>query len=141
MHLSGVKSGDLPPLPPGKSATDVLSDYLGYLYDCAKIYIQESHASGDILWASLDNRIDFVLSHPNGWEGPQQSKMREAAIRAGLVPQIEAGRNRIHFVSEGEASLHFCLDSGLASEVTEVCPCSCTISTNPDVPCRQEKVL
>ena len=81
-----------------------------------------------------------MLSHPNGWEGPQQSKMREAAIRAGLVPKTEAGRSRIHFVSEGEASLHFCLDSGLASEVTEVCPWLCTISTNPNVPYRQERV-
>lgn len=120
-HLTGMKIEDLPPLPQGKSAIDVLSDYLGYLYDCARKYIQESHASGDLLWSSVQGRIDFVLSHPNGWEGSQQSKMRQAAVRAGLVPHTEAGRSRIHFVTEGEASLHFCLDSGLATEITKVC--------------------
>lgn len=118
--MHGINNEDLPQLPPGKTAVDVFGDFLGYLFACARKYIQESHAGGKILWESLEDRIDFVLSHPNGWEGVQQTKMRGAAIHAGLIPDTESGRSRIHFVTEGEASLHFCLDSGLTSEVKEV---------------------
>ncbi len=57
---------------------------------------------------SVGNNIDFILSHPNGWEGKQQSEMRRAAIKAGLANENEAWE-RISFVTEGEASLHFCL--------------------------------
>lgn len=119
-YMQGIDSEELPPLPRRKTAVQVFSDFLGYLYTCARRYIQESHASGDLLWDSVKDRIDFILTHPNGWEGLQQSKMRQAAVRAQLVPDSAAGRSRIHFVTEGEASLHFCLDSGLATEVREV---------------------
>ncbi|KAJ3489527.1 hypothetical protein NLI96_g2044 [Meripilus lineatus] len=118
-YMQGIDSEELPPLPRRKTAVQVFSDFLGYLYTCARRYIQESHASGDLLWDSVKDRIDFILTHPNGWEGLQQSKMRQAAVRAQLVPDSAAGRSRIHFVTEGEASLHFCLDSGLATEVRE----------------------
>lgn len=119
--MQGLYDQDaLPRLPPGKNVIDVFSDFLKYMYTCARKYIQESHASGTNLWESVQSRIDFVLSHPNGWEGAQQSQMRIAAIRANLIPSSNAGSERIHFVTEGEASLHFCLDSGLADEVQEV---------------------
>ena len=58
---------------------------------------------------SVENDIEFILSHPKGWEGQQQSEMRRAAIDAGLVNANEAP-DRISFVTEGEASLHFCLN-------------------------------
>ena len=58
---------------------------------------------------SVGNNIEFILSHPNGWEGQQQSEMRRAAINADLVNANEAPE-RISFVTEGEASLHFCLN-------------------------------
>ena len=108
------------PLPQGKTAIDILSDFLKYLFQCAHQYIVETHPSGAILWSSVSDQIEVVLSHPNGWEGLQQSKMREAAITAGLVPDTATGRERVHFVTEGEASLHYCLDSGLASDAVKV---------------------
>lgn len=52
----------------------------------------------------------FILCHPNGWKGAQQGRMREAAIKAGLVPDTKEGRNRVQFVTEGEASLHYCIE-------------------------------
>jgi len=55
-----------------------------------------------------------VLSYPNGWEGPQQTQIRNAAIMAGLVPDTREGRSRIHLVTEEEASLHYCFGSGPA---------------------------
>lgn len=65
---------------------------------------------------SLADRIEFILTHPNSWEGEQQAQMRKAAIMAGLIPDNLAGHERIHFVTEGEASLHFCVKKGLATD-------------------------
>ncbi|KAJ7113113.1 hypothetical protein C8R44DRAFT_984923 [Mycena epipterygia] len=55
-----------------------------------------------------------ALKQPSSSE--QQSNMRKAAIIAGLVPNTSDGRERIHFVTEGEASLHFCITNGLATD-------------------------
>lgn len=115
---STFNKADIPPLPQGKTVVDVFTDFLRYLYDCARRYVVETHANGDRLWDSLGDRIDIVLSHPNGWEGPQQSKMRLAAIRGGLVPDTPAGHARVHFVTEGEASLYYCVQNGLVEEST-----------------------
>ena len=104
------------PLPSGKTAVDVTADLLSYLLKCAKSYIIETHPNGESLWTSVGDRIDIVLSHPNGWEGKQQSQMRRAAVMGGLVPDTPAGHARVNFVTEGEASLHYCVDSGLADQ-------------------------
>ncbi|TFK78163.1 hypothetical protein K466DRAFT_438595, partial [Polyporus arcularius HHB13444] len=111
-----IKRQDLPPLPAGKTVVDVFADFLAYLFGCAERYIRETHANGDSLWTSLADQIEFVLSHPNGWEGLQQGKMRQAAVLGGLVPNTPAGHARVHFVTEGEASLNFCIQSGLTAE-------------------------
>ncbi|KAK1222716.1 hypothetical protein PQX77_014421 [Marasmius sp. AFHP31] len=103
----------IPSLPASKSAEDVLSDFLAYLFRCAKDYIVQTIPDRSF-WASIEGNIDFVLTHPNGWEGPQQYSMRCAAIRAGLVPDTREGRNRITFVTEGEACLHFCVHNHLS---------------------------
>jgi hypothetical protein len=112
----------IPPLPKGKSAIDLFADFMKYLYDCTRTYIHETHASGSDLWlaAEVNGDIDFVLTHPNGWEGAQQAQMRRAAARAGLVPDTNAGHARIQFVTEGEASLHYCIQNGLTTAAIEV---------------------
>ncbi len=99
---------------------DVFADFLSYLFSCAQNYIRETHANGDSLWASVEDRIEFVLSHPNGWEGLQQGKMRQAAVQGGLIPNTSSGHARVQFVTEGEASLNFCIQSGLTTETTRV---------------------
>ncbi|CAA7260296.1 unnamed protein product [Cyclocybe aegerita] len=107
----------IPPLPPGKAAIDIFADFLRYLHKCARTYIEETHANGADLWRSFgEDRTEFVLTHPNGWEGGQQGLMRKAAVVAGLVPDTEEGRARLSFVTEGEASLHFCVQSGLTTD-------------------------
>ncbi|PCH36688.1 hypothetical protein WOLCODRAFT_20691 [Wolfiporia cocos MD-104 SS10] len=99
-----------PPLPAGKTVVDVFADFLRYLFECAREFIVENEKpNGERFWSSVQGQIEFVLSHPNGWEGAQQAKMRRAAIQAGLVPDDLTGHARIYFVSEGEASLHFCV--------------------------------
>ena len=98
---------------------EVFADLLRYLLDCASSYIQDTHANGPDLWNSVKSDIDFVLSHPNGWEGTEQNDMRRAAVLAGLVPDNESGR--LSFVTEGEASLHFAVQNGLPTGVMKVC--------------------
>ena len=107
------KLSRLPSLPPTKTIIDVFADFLRYLFDCTKTYIQESHPSGAAFWAPFEDTFELVLTHPNGWEGRQQSLMRLAAVQGGLVPDDDAGRSRVTFVTEGEASLNFCLSKGL----------------------------
>lgn len=108
------------PIPLQKTVVDVLADFLSYLFQCTKQFIIESHPDGNILWDSVTDDIEFVLSHPNGWGGSQQSKMRQAAIMANLVPDDDAGRSRILFVTEGEASVHYCIDKGITGDSMKV---------------------
>lgn len=106
-----------------------------YLYHCANTYIRETHPHGTDLWASLEPRIDFVLTHPNGWEGAQQQQLRAAAVLGGLVPDTKEGHARLHFVTEGEASLHFCIQRGLATDSMKASfsPIHLTINNRPDI--------
>ena len=100
---------------------EVSGDFLRYLLECASRYIQDTHANGPDLWNSIKSGINFVLSHPNGWEGTQQNEMRRAAVLAGLVPDNESGHARLSFVTEGEARLHFSVQNGLPASAMKVC--------------------
>lgn len=107
----------LGPLPRKKTAVHVFGDFLAYLYRCTRDFITDTHGNGAQLWNAVEHNIQFVLSHPNGWEGPQQSKMRRSAVYGGLIPDTNEGKARIRFVTEGEASLHACVLNGLAADV------------------------
>ena len=117
LKMNGMR---LAPLPTGKTAVDVFGDFLSYLFHCTRSFIIDTHANGAALWRAVEHDIQFVLSHPNGWEGLQQGKMRQAAVMAGLVPNTTAGHARVHFVTEGEASLNFCIQSGLTNDTMRV---------------------
>jgi hypothetical protein len=114
LKMNGMR---LSPLPRHKTSVDVFGDFLAYLFRCTKSFIIDTHANGQTLWHHVETSIEFVLSHPNGWEGAQQTKMRRAAVYGGLIPDTDEGRARIRFVTEGEASLHACVQSGLAADV------------------------
>ena len=86
------------PLPESKNAVEVFADFLQYLFRCSRTYIEEVHAIGDNWWGSMEDTIDFVLSHPNGWEGAQQEQMRRAAVLAGLVPDDRRARHACHLL-------------------------------------------
>ena len=109
----------IPPLPLNKTVVEVFADFLAYLLECASSFIQETHTNGAHLWVSVKDEIHFVLSHPNGWGGAQQAKMRKASVLAKLIPDTTAGHSRLSFVTEGEASLHFALQNGLPMGMME----------------------
>jgi len=92
-------------LPRGKTIVDVFADYMRYLFDSTEELFKSSEPI--VQWDSISG-IELVLSHPNGWGGPQQRQLRSAAIKAGIVPDTPAGRARVHFVTEGEACFNFC---------------------------------
>ncbi|XP_006460478.1 hypothetical protein AGABI2DRAFT_203545 [Agaricus bisporus var. bisporus H97] len=105
-----ASAGHLKPLPLGKTVVHVLTDFMKYLNTCAKQWIQEVHPGiGSDVWDGRE--IHYVLSHPNGWEGPQRTLMRQAAENASLVPPN--GRNQLSFITEGEASLNRCIEKEL----------------------------
>lgn len=108
----------IPPLPFDLNPVDIASDFFKYLFDCTRDYIKESHANGEDLWRSIENDIDFVISHPNGWGGYQQSQLREAVQKAKLT--VDGQAPKVSFITEGEASLHFALRNGLPAAVMEV---------------------
>jgi len=114
--MSSLDASDIPPLAVQQTVVKIFADYVKYLFDCSRSYIKETHANGASLWQSVEKTIDYVFSHPNRWEGPQQTQMRQAAVQAGLISDDEKGHSRISFVTEGEASLHFCINSGLSTQ-------------------------
>jgi hypothetical protein len=94
-----------------------------YLLRCARTYIEESLPNGNRLWRLLENRIEFVLTHPNVWEGPQQRKIWLAAVLSGLVSNTAEDMARVHLLTEGEANLHYCIyQSILASDTLSQTP-------------------
>ncbi|KAG1799634.1 hypothetical protein EV424DRAFT_1332401 [Suillus variegatus] len=117
-----ITDDDIPPLPRGKNVVEVLGDFMQYLFRCARSYIEEAHSNGSVLWRALENSIEFVLTHPNGWEGPQQTQIRLAAVLGGLIPSTEDGMARVHLLTEGEASLHYCIANTLASDALSNTP-------------------
>ena len=118
-HLASSinKNDDLPPLPPRKRAVDVLTDFIKYLFKCTKTYIQERHMA--FTWSSHEDSIEYIFTHPNGWEGVQQQLYRQAIEAAGLVPATSQGRARVQLLTEGEASLHFCVADLINTEQTD----------------------
>ena len=117
LETHGLK---IDPLPETKTVTDVMSDFLRYLYMETLRYITINHSDSTELLNSVSGHIKFVLSHPNGWTGLPQQRMREAAVLGGLVDSMENARSKIRFVSEGEASALSCLAGGFCPPNLEV---------------------
>ena len=121
-------------LPKGKTIIDVFADFMRYLFDSTKALFKASEPSGELRWGSVSNSIELVLSHPNGWGGPQQTQLRTAAVRAGIVPDTPAGHSRVHFVTEGEASFCFCATETQVGKSLEVCRLAFIYSRLHDTP-------
>ncbi|EEB97860.1 hypothetical protein MPER_02730, partial [Moniliophthora perniciosa FA553] len=98
----------VPPLPPHKNALEIFTDFIRYIYSCAKTHLSELWG-GCISWDSIEDAIEIVLTHPNNWEGTVQQRLRQAVIRAGVLPDNLDGHSRIHLLTEGEACLHYCV--------------------------------
>jgi len=104
-------------LPRRKTTVDVFADYMRYLFDSTEEMFKTLELI--VRW-DLISEIELVLTHPNGRGGPQQSQLRSAAIKAGIVPDTPAGPAHVHFVTEGEACFNFCATEIHTSEALKV---------------------
>ncbi|KAF7291486.1 hypothetical protein MKEN_01483100 [Mycena kentingensis (nom. inval.)] len=109
-HLPIIRGLQLPPLPVGLTLDRIFTDHLRYIKEQVKAYLTATYGSGGNIWDALSPTMYVILSTPNGWEGAQQNRMRQAAIAAGLV-DAQGGR-RIRFVTEAEAAVLYAADSG-----------------------------
>ncbi|EIN05832.1 actin-like ATPase domain-containing protein [Punctularia strigosozonata HHB-11173 SS5] len=97
----------LPQLPPGKTAIDVIIDFLSCIWEYAKGQITRQLGSV----ADLDS-ADIILTVPAAWDAKGCELMRDAAISAGLVQSSRAGdknwRDRLRIITEPEAAAVHC---------------------------------
>ncbi|KDQ12466.1 hypothetical protein BOTBODRAFT_34434 [Botryobasidium botryosum FD-172 SS1] len=105
-HQHRIKLDDLPPYV---TVDQIYADFMGYLFRHTEKYFKERILDGIQTWESLKSNIEFVIAHPNGWDTAEQGILRQAAVAADLVPSLPVALERIHFVSEAEASVHFVL--------------------------------
>ena len=121
-------------LPKGKTIVDVFADFVRYLFDSTKAFFKDSEPSGELRWDSISDSIELVFTHPNGWGGPQQTQLRNAAVRAGIVSDTPLGRASVHFVTEGEATFNFCTthtEAGRNLKVRHAVPTQCWFADTP----------
>ena len=120
-------------LPEGKTIVDVFADFMRYLFHSTRALFKDTESNGELRWNSISESIELVLTHPNGWGGPQQAHLRNAAVKAGIVQDTPSGRSRVHFVTEGEASFSFCATHTREGKRLRVChtfPAQCRLLTH-----------
>ncbi|KAH7336844.1 hypothetical protein B0J17DRAFT_665060 [Rhizoctonia solani] len=94
-------------LPTNVSLKQIYSDFLGYVLRHTQERFEEVISDGRTIWESYSDSMDIVIAHPNGWGIREQTFMRQAVL-AGLATS-EKLDSQIHFVTEAEASVHFCM--------------------------------
>ncbi|KAJ7145829.1 hypothetical protein C8R44DRAFT_972814 [Mycena epipterygia] len=97
----------LPELPPGKTATDLITEFLSCLWEYAREQItRDIGAIADL------NSADVWVTVPAAWDARGCALMREAGIAAGLVQSAHAGdiawRDRLKIITEPEAAAVHC---------------------------------
>ncbi|CAE6473457.1 hypothetical protein ACGC1H_005422 [Rhizoctonia solani] len=95
-------------LPPGVPLRQIYSDFLGYLLLNTKSYFEDRIVDGKRIWQRYSPTMEVVIAHPNGWSTREQQFLRSAALAAGFSTPDQASR-KIRFVTEAEASVHFCI--------------------------------
>ncbi|KAG8816704.1 hypothetical protein FRC17_000214 [Serendipita sp. 399] len=104
----GLSDEEIPPLPIGVSLKDIYTSFMAYVYKATEDFFVNRTPNGKRIWDRLKGRSILILCTPNGWETDQQVFMRDAAISARIVSAIDAD-DRLEFITEGEASVHFAL--------------------------------
>ncbi|KAG8793238.1 hypothetical protein FRC12_003455 [Ceratobasidium sp. 428] len=95
-------------LPDGIPLEKIYADFMSYLVQHAQAYFESRILEGPKIWSELCDDMTIVLAHPNGWTIKEQNFLRKVAITAKYTTGAKA-HTQIHFVSEAEASMHFCM--------------------------------
>lgn len=107
-------------LPSGIPLGQIYGDFMSYLLKHTREFFEDRVIAGDSVWKDYFESSDIIIAHPNGWGVNEQDFLRRAAIRAGF-PDPEYSTAKIRFVTEAEASVHFCLFHANLGEWLEVC--------------------
>jgi hypothetical protein len=97
---------EVPPLPQGVPLIKVYADFIRYLYAKTRAFFVESTPNGQNVWNRLKQKSILVLCTPNGWVVSHQVFLRNAIVRAGIMGE-KATADRVEFIAEGEASVHY----------------------------------
>ncbi|CUA75815.1 ER membrane protein complex subunit 1 [Rhizoctonia solani] len=132
LHPQSMRTQDrltLYPLPFGVSLSKIYTDFLGYLLGHTRTYFEEHVIHGSLIWEKCSTNMLIVLAHPNGWSTREQNFMKQALMEVG--PEYK--NYQVTFVTEGEASVHFCMfhsnmDSALEPQ-TDIIVCDAGGST------------
>ncbi|PVF93802.1 hypothetical protein CPB86DRAFT_741905 [Serendipita vermifera] len=100
---------EIPPLPNTISLSQIYQDFIKYLYSRTHTFFISNTPNGHAIWTRLEKKhMSLIFCTPNGWDLAQQTFLRDAAVAAGTMRPTEA-HDRIEFVTEGEASVHYVL--------------------------------
>lgn len=99
---------EIPALPSDVPIVKVYADMFHWLLEHVERFFKSSTADGDVIWERLGSQITLVVATPNGWEIQQQQTMRNALILGRVLP-ADHDPDRLEFVTEGEASVHYAL--------------------------------
>jgi hypothetical protein len=94
-------------LPTGVPLSQVYADFLRYLLQHTQQYFEDHILDGETIWKTYKPTMDVIIAHPNGWGVREQGFLRTAAVTAGFT-SAEQASSQVHFVTEAEASVHFC---------------------------------
>ncbi|KAF8754983.1 ATP binding [Rhizoctonia solani] len=95
-------------LPPGVTLRQIYADFLRYLLKHTKTFFEDRVLDGRQTWARYSPTMEVVIAHPNGWGIREQAFLRSAAVAAGFSTDEKALAS-VRFVTEAEASVHFCI--------------------------------
>lgn len=102
--------------------SQIYSDFLGYLLHHTRVYFEDHILDGKRIWQTYGPALEVIIAHPNGWGIKEQTFLRSAAVKAGFTKSADA-ISKVHFVSEAEASVHFCMfHTNLGSQLNVSCP-------------------
>lgn len=99
---------EIPPLPPLVTIKKAYADFLKYMFATSRNFFQANTPNGNSIWQRLQDKNTLILCIPNGWDTSQQGFLRSAVVMAGIMTEEEAGE-RLEFITEGEASVHYAL--------------------------------
>ncbi|KAF8594083.1 hypothetical protein BDV93DRAFT_183817 [Ceratobasidium sp. AG-I] len=99
---------ELEPLPNNVPLAQIYADFLKYLLEHTQTYFEDHILDGKKIWQTYKSTLEVIIAHPNGWGTKEQAFLRSAAVAAGFSSSSNAD-TRVHFVTEAEASVHFCI--------------------------------
>ncbi|KAG8813630.1 hypothetical protein FRC17_001477 [Serendipita sp. 399] len=113
LHPDSMKFGQLseleiPSLPSGVSLPQVYADFIRYIYNGTKEFFISNTPNGQHIWSRLKDQMPIIFCTPNGWDMSEHAFLTQAAIQAGITDPSNA-EDRLWFLTEGEASVHYSL--------------------------------